>query len=123
MKTVFLLADKEPSYRDRTKKGAVITQSVELSQRGNTVTEGQHCHGGATLSLGKLLGVGHSPSIFSRTELFSLFILCNNFFFCCSGLSVHACVGLFQPLHSAGKGHAHVSVCWGWGGGGGQGGH
>lgn len=82
-----------------------------------TITEGQHCHGGATLSLGKLLGVGHSPSIFSRTELFSLFILCNNFFFCCSGLSVHACVGLFQPLHSAGKGHAHVSVCWGWGGG------
>ena len=112
MKTVFLLADKELNgHHTVTGQKRGCHHSVS-----GTITEGQHCRGGATLSLGKLLrdwlGVGHSPSIFSWTELFSLFILCNYFFFCCSGLSVHACVGLFQPLHSAGKARAHVCVGW-----------
>ena len=117
MKTVFLLADKEPSYRDRTKKGAVITQSVELSQRGNTVTEGQHCHWGNFWEWGTVLA--SSAELSSLAYLYYVIIFSFAVLVC---LCLHV-LDSFNPYTLQAR-VMPMCLCVGvGGGGGGQGGH
>ena len=113
MKTVFLLADKEPSYRDRTKKGAVITQSVELSQRGNTVTEGQHCHWGNFWEWGTVLA--SSAELSSLAYLYYVIIFSFAVLVC---LCMHV-LDSFNPYTLQARVMPMCLCVWGWGGGGG----